>query len=650
MDSIIYIIFAILGLSFLIFIHELGHYYMAKKVGMRVETFAIGFGRPIFSWFWNNVKWQIGWLPFGGYVKIAGTDLEADQDPYAVKDGFFGKGPWDRLKVAFMGPFVNLAFALALFSLLWVGGGRQKNYSEFTKKVGWVDPKSELYLKGVRPGDEITAYNSQEFQSSKDHLYAPMMSSIPDIDIQGFHVNYETSEKTPYAYRVKSYPHPQSLEKGVLTTGVLSSASYVYYDRLSNGAENPFPEGSPLKDSGIKYGDRIVWVDGEEIFSIAQMNQILNDERVLLTVQRGNETFLARVPRVLIGELKLSSQEQEELTDWQFDAGLNGQNIQNLYVIPYNLKNDGTVEARARFIDRDAEREAFPEHPFSKLEMPLQAEDRVIAISGKPIYHSSELLDEIQKSRVHVIVERSPRGQMEVSWRDADYEFDKSVDWKNLQAVATSIGTDELTPSSGNFFLLKPIVPKRRSELELSPERRAWLASEIVEQKKAIEALEDPEKRTQALRLLQTQERQQLLGLPNVQDRKVSYNPVPTEMFTSVFQEIWQTMKALVTGVLNPKWISGPIGIVQVVSDKSMVSLKEALFWLGAISLNLGVLNLMPIPMLDGGTILISFVELVTGKRLHPKTLEKIVIPFAILLIGFFIFLTYNDISRIFRS
>jgi len=99
--------------------------------------------------------------------------------------------------------------------------------------------------------------------------------------------------------------------------------------------------------------------------------------------------------------------------------------------------------------------------------------------------------------------------------------------------------------------------------------------------------------------------------------------------------------------VLNPKWISGPVGIIQVVQDQWKLGINQALYWLGAISLNLGLLNLLPIPMLDGGTILISFIEWVSGKRLHPKTLEKIVLPFALLLIGFFIFLTYNDLSRL---
>ena len=96
--NLLYILPAILGLSILIFFHELGHYFMARRVGMRVETFAIGFGRPIYSWERDGVKWQIGWLLFGGYVKIAGQDPDEKRDPYTIPDSFFGKNRSTELK------------------------------------------------------------------------------------------------------------------------------------------------------------------------------------------------------------------------------------------------------------------------------------------------------------------------------------------------------------------------------------------------------------------------------------------------------------------------------------------------------------------------------------------------------------------------
>jgi regulator of sigma E protease len=642
-----YVIFAILGLSFLIFIHELGHYLMAKKVGMRVETFAIGFGRPIFSWIYNNEKWQIGWLLFGGYVKIAGTETDKGQDPYAVKDGFFGKSPWDRIKVAFMGPFVNLVFAFGVFALLYFLGGQEKNFAEYTKKIGAVDPKSEIYSQGIRPGDEITSYNEQPYESSKDHLYAPMTANSTEMDVKGYKVNYATGEKTPFNISIRPYQHPNSLEKGVMTTGILNSASYVKYDKYPDGSLNELPKGSPLQESGIEYGDQIVAVDGERIFSLSQVNAILNEGRALLTVQRGDEIKQLRVPRVLVEELRMDKNFKEELTDWQFEAGLNGKKLQNLYMIPFNLTDNCVVENQIKFIDPENEAEAFPKHPFSNREEALKAGDKIIAIDGLSVTRSSDLFEKLQENRLTVIVQRNLRENKNISWEQADKQFETQVDMAALEQIVNSIGTKQPIKHVGNLYLLNPIVPKPRSEFDLSLETKQLMATQVTEQRKAIDSIEDPEKRSHAIKLLEAYEKQLLLGLPNVQDARVNYNPGPVALFSTVFSEIGRTLKALFTGALNPKWISGPIGIVQVVHDSWSLGVKQALFWLGAISLNLGLLNLLPIPMLDGGTIAISFIELITGRALHPKTLEKIIFPFAIILIGFFIFLTYNDLSRL---
>lgn len=645
--NLFYIVLAILGLSFLIFIHELGHYWMARRVGMRVETFAIGFGRPIYSWVRDGVKWQIGWLLFGGYVKIAGQDLEGGRDPYEIPDGFFGKPPLDRIKVAFMGPFVNLLFALLIFGFIWASGGREKNFSDHTHIIGWIDPHSELYSLGVRPGDEIAAYNGQDYQGAKDNLYGPMFGG-ETVDVRGFKVDYATGEKRPFDYKVKSYPHPNALEKGIKTAGIISSANYIIYNKLPSGAENPLPEGSPMQNSGIQYGDRIVWVDGEMIFSNTQLSTVLNDNRALLTVMHGDKATLRRVPRVEVQELKLDPAFKEELVDWQFEAQLNGSKFQKLYTIPYALNNEGVVESELKFIDKEKQAEAFQEYPYSDIEAPLQPGDKIIAVDGFPVKHSYEILGKLQEHHVNVIVERNAAELRKVPWKEADTDFDQEVEWKDMHKIAQTIGTDSVVNTAGDLHLLKPIQPKMRSEFALSPEKQAWVTTELLEQKKEIEAIEDPEKRAQALHLLESKEKQLLLGLPQIQDRKVNYNPGPIKMFEDVFKEIWHTLVALVSGALNPKWISGPIGIVQVVHDTWMVSIKEALYWIGAISLNLGVINLLPIPVLDGGTIMITLLEMITRKRVPPKTLEKVVVPFAVLLIGFFIYLTYNDLSRIF--
>lgn len=646
MISILYAILALLGLSFLIFIHELGHYFMARRVGMRVETFSIGFGRPIAKWQRDGVQWQLGWLLFGGYVKIAGMEGDDKKDPYAVSDGFFGKSPLDRIKVSLAGPLVNIVFAILVFALLWLIGGREKNFGEFTHKIGWVDPKSELYIKGVRPGDEIVAYNGQSYQGAKDHLYAPM-TAPGHIEIQGFKVQPASLEKTPFAYTVNTYPHPNAMLKDVVTAGILQPASYIIYDRLPNGQENPLLDVSPMRDSGIEYGDRLVWVDGEPIYSSQQLAHVLNDSKALVTIKRGKETLLRRVPRVQVEELRLDAAVKEELTDWQFEADMRNIKLQKLYTIPYNLNNEAIVESTIKFVDKENGEEAFPAHLFSTIEQPLEAGDQIIAVDGIPVTHSFELLLHLQQHHVNIIVERNPQPSAKPSWRGEDAAFDKEFSWEDLQKIVARIGLYPVQKSAGNLVLLEAVVPKTYGEMIAHAEAQNAAA---VDQQKEVEQIEDPEKRAQVMQALASRDKQMLLGLPAIRDKAVNYNPNPFDLFGKVFEEIRHTLSALFTGSLNPKWMSGPIGIVQVVHDSSMVSLKESLYWLGAISLNLGVLNLLPLPVLDGGTICFSLFELITRKRIKPKVLETLIIPFAILLIGLFLFLTYHDLSRIFSK
>lgn len=644
--SLLYTLLAILGLGFLIFIHELGHYWMARRVGMRVDIFSIGFGRPILSWMHDGTKWQIGWLPFGGYVKIAGTDTDPDVDPYTVSDGFYGKGPWARIKVAFMGPFVNLVFAFIAFGLLWSFGGREKNFAELTSKIGWVDPQSELYAEGIRPGDEIVSYDNHPFQGIADHKYAVILAG-DKVDIKGNKNDYATGEKIPFDYSITPYQHPLVRGKGKMTLGVMSPAHYIIYNRLPNNDENPLMEGSPMQGSGIQYGDRLLWVDGDIVFSSVQLEDILNSGRVLLTIQRNGKTMLARAPRVPVGELKLEPAFKEELIDWQFEAQLKETRMQQLFALPYDMTNDCVIENALSFIDKEKQMEAFPRTPFSDLEKPLLPGDRILAVDGTPVDKAYQLLKNLQTRHVNIIVQRDSAAIQKINSKQGDFDFDKHIEWESINRIASGIGTKNGVNAAGNLILLKPVTPQP-AKVILRSENQAALAAESKERQKEIESVGDPTKRAYLLAVWKPYEERLVIGLPFIQDRKVNFNLPPTELFSNVFQELWRVFHAIFEKPSSKDWLSGPVGIVRAVHDSWMVGYKEALFWLGVISLNLGILNLIPIPVLDGGTILLSLAELITRRQIKPRILERLIMPFALLLIIFFIYVTYNDILRMF--
>lgn len=641
---VISILIAALGLGLLIFIHELGHYYMARRVGMKVEVFSIGFGRAIYSWISDDVKWQIGWIPFGGYVKILGMELKEDQDPYKIPGSFFSKSPIDRIKVSIAGPAVNIFFALLVFMAIWMLGGREKNFSDLTSKIGWVDPHSELYEKGLRPGDEIISYNGQPYHGVKDHMYAPM-TSAEEIGIQVKRVDYFHGKAQDQKFEVKTYPHPNSQDASLLTAGILNPASFVIYHA---SPDLGLPKGSPMADSGIQSGDRIIWIDGELIFSPEQMSMILNDQKVLLTIESRGNTYLRRVPRVRIEEFKLDDRIKEEYVDWQHAAKINDSKIDKLYALPYNITADNVVEEPLRFIDNEDMKKVFPDNLYSSLDMPLQPGDKIIAIAGEPVSQAYELFKQLQERKMLIIVARDSLPAHPPSLAQANEEFSSEMQLAELAKIAASLGSEKPLKSSGKLVLLSPVIPKKVTDFDLTPDERAKLAENIAKQKHEIEMNADPDRVQDLLKKFERKQNLLKLGLP-IQDERIVYNPEPLEQFADVFREVTHTLVALFSGYLNPKWISGPVGIVQVVQQSWSSSINETFYWLGVISLNLGILNLLPIPVLDGGYIILFIYEAITRRRLHPKTLEKLIIPFVILLIGFIIFVTFHDLERLFH-
>jgi regulator of sigma E protease len=294
--GILSLFFALIGLGFLILIHEIGHYLMARLAGIRVETFSIGMGRPIYYFLHKGVKIQLGWIPFGGYVKMAGERAEDQDNP----EGFFAKSPWKRILVAFFGPLANILFALLVFFIIWTAGGREKAYSDITSRVGWVDPSSELYVKGVRPGDRVVSYNGKAVSGAKDHFYAAMTAGPSlQVEVEKFR---KTDVDDNLILEVAPYQHPLLVDKGLMTTGVLSPASFLIWnppqgeDGLSKAAQK----------SGIQPSDRLVWVDGEPLFSQAQLGSLLNDGCQLVTIIRSGKVLHLHIPRLHIDELKLA--------------------------------------------------------------------------------------------------------------------------------------------------------------------------------------------------------------------------------------------------------------------------------------------------------------------------------------------------------
>jgi regulator of sigma E protease len=153
-------------LSVVVFVHEFGHYLIARRNGVRVDVFSIGFGTELFGWTdRSGTRWKLSVLPLGGYVKMHGDadatsstiDLSALPDP----DSFPSKSVWQRMAIVAAGPVANIVFAIVALSLLFATVGRPFTPAE----VGEVQADSAAAAAGLQPGDRIVAVDDEPIES-----------------------------------------------------------------------------------------------------------------------------------------------------------------------------------------------------------------------------------------------------------------------------------------------------------------------------------------------------------------------------------------------------------------------------------------------------------------------------------------------------
>jgi regulator of sigma E protease len=141
-------------LGVLIFVHELGHFLMARRIGVRVLTFSLGFGPKLLAFRRGDTEYCISAIPLGGYVKMAGEnpdDVERDKDGNVVRrqDEFLSKSKWQRFQVLIMGPTMNILLAVLLTALVLYQGVEKGVYEDQPPVVGAVAEGSPAAGSGV---------------------------------------------------------------------------------------------------------------------------------------------------------------------------------------------------------------------------------------------------------------------------------------------------------------------------------------------------------------------------------------------------------------------------------------------------------------------------------------------------------------------
>ena len=264
---VVYALPFLVALTVIVFIHELGHFLVARWCGVTVEAFSIGFGKEIAGWVdRKGTRWKICWIPLGGYVRFAGDanaasmpDAETAERP-REPGNFHGKPVWQRAAVVVAGPLANFILAIAIFT---VGYGFV-GVPYYRPLVAETLPGGAAEKAGIRAGDLIVSINGQPTKSFQDVQEAVLFRGgeilTVVVDRNGNPLNfsvtpYEDEEKDRYGrvakfarigvkidrnaeQLVERLPLHRAFAKGVERTGLNIAISLKYLGRIFTGDEN----------------------------------------------------------------------------------------------------------------------------------------------------------------------------------------------------------------------------------------------------------------------------------------------------------------------------------------------------------------------------------------------------------------------------
>ena len=271
----------------LVFVHELGHYMAARRIGIRVLTFSLGFGPKLLKVRRGDTEYCISAIPLGGYVKMAGEN--PDDQRTGSDDEFLSKTKWERFQVLIMGPVMNIALAVVVMTLVLYQGAEVPAYEDEPPIVGTVVEGSAADLVGIAVGDRIVSVAGSAIETWEDLFVAVMPRADREISVV---VRNASGQRT-----IQVTPDTETeYEMGDLGVGPAMQPQI-----------RSVSPGEPADASGIQVRDVIEAVEGEAVLSRELVERINASpgEPLSLTVRRGGAQQEIIVTPVLTGDVGL---------------------------------------------------------------------------------------------------------------------------------------------------------------------------------------------------------------------------------------------------------------------------------------------------------------------------------------------------------
>lgn len=535
----------IILLGILVFVHELGHFLVARWNGVKVEVFSLGFGKKLFQFKRGDTVYCVSLIPLGGYVKMFG---EQPGDSIAESEkavSFTHKTVKQRMAIVLAGPIMNLIFAVFLFGLVSFIGEEKK-----PAILGDVDVSSPAFQAGFRSGDRILSVDQNKIETW-DQLQRALDEK------RGGSVNIEVkaeSETTPKVLNAKvtesPNPNPLALRK---TVGSVDG-----FQVYSAGSTVGIVKDSVLYASGMRSGDIMRSINDRPVRfwrDIESFNGKLKDgEQVKIVFERPMNEESSEFEQMTVNVVAPSSGTLQSL----------GIESSNLYL--------------AKVIENSPAQKAG-----------LQKLDRLFSINGVTLKSWEEVLNAIK----NYVPE------------NGNVKFTVLRDGKSLDFSIAPQMTSHMT------FQGKE---ERRFTVGIIPLIAMTTENSLVQR---------------------TTNPFTAIG----HGFEKSYDMTVMTLMSFV---------RLVTGDISPKNVGGVISIGQAASESYKAGLNFFVQMMAIISISLFVLNLLPIPVLDGGHLLFYTIELFKGSPVSLRKMELAQQVGLALLMSLMLFALFNDVNRVF--
>lgn len=607
------ILLAALGIGLLIFLHELGHFLAARLAGVRVEVFSLGFGTRLCGFVWRGTDFRLSVVPFGGYVMVAGQD--PGDRRYPARESLWSKSVGQRALFWSGGVVMNVLFALVAFPLVFHAG------VVFPAPiVGQVVPGGAAWEAGLAPGDRVLAVDGKKVHSFDNLRMEVALAGGRPVVLSLLRADGSEQTRTLL---------PQfSSDQGLYELGVLVAAD----PKPPTLAVTP---GGVAARAGLRDGDELLAVAGREASGddAEALTPLLlpGPEPLTVAVRRDGRQVTAELrpapaetggpprigvsplPRVVRGLRQgVPSLERLDLRRGdlllavdarpflgELEAARTGPDELVVHVRRDGretvLRTTMTADERQAFVDAVALRAddglmlaPAPELPAAAAG--LRAGDRVVAVDGRAVDDFEDLRRAVESAGERPLQLRVQR------WR---------------------AGTDAfLDPATGDLPLADVV------DLTIAPRHQpAWdvgLVPQLVERGELVRAGSFGE----ALRL-------------------------GTALSLDLVKQLYVTMKRMLTGEVGAKNLGGIIRISQVSYRAAQRGPSWFAYLLAMLSLNLAFVNLLPIPVLDGGHLMFLLIEKVKGSPVSTRVFGYSQVVGLVFVLMLVLFVTYNDILQL---